>query len=180
MKGAIFISLGNFVEENFGIDVWNSFLDKLDSPNNGVYLSIENYPDEELFALVGIAAEALDLPAEKVVQTFGKYLFGQLAAKHPVFIQEGMSLKEFLISIETVIHVEVKKAYATNSLPEFDYEDLADNQLVMKYTSERKLCHLAEGLIEGAAERFNEPVEIKHPVCMHDGHDHCRLEVTIG
>ena len=50
----------------------------------------------------------------------------------------------------------------------------------MIYRSQRKLCALAEGLIEGAAEQFGETVTIRHPQCMHRGDEHCRLELTFA
>jgi len=49
----------------------------------------------------------------------------------------------------------------------------------MYYTSPRKLCFLAEGLIEGAAEQFNTKYELSHTECMHDGADRCALKIKI-
>lgn len=177
MKGTIFNSLADFVIETFGVAAWDTCVEKLNSSNQGIYTSFESYPDEELLSLVDIACEAFKLDKKEVVFGFGKYLFGKLIEKHPGFISEDMDLRAFLKSIEDVIHVEVKKTYQGSYLPSFDYEDHQENILVMNYHSKRKLCILAEGLIYGASERFNEKIEIHHPKCMHDGTDHCRLEV---
>ena len=88
-------------------------------------------------------------------------------------------MKRFLLQVDEVIHKEVKRINPDVYLPEFEYIDPAPNELIMLYRSKRKLCALSEGLIQGAANHFDTKVEIKHPVCMHDGHDHCRLEISM-
>ena len=89
------------------------------------------------------------------------------------------SLKNFLMDIENVIHKDVKRLYPETYLPVIDFEDTGDeHSLVLLYRSKRKLCALAEGLILGASDHFNVKTTINHPVCMHKGSDHCRLELT--
>jgi predicted hydrocarbon binding protein len=50
----------------------------------------------------------------------------------------------------------------------------------MGYVSHRKLCAFAEGLIEGAAEHYNEPVSIAQPTCMLRGDPACALVLQLG
>jgi predicted hydrocarbon binding protein len=89
-----------------------------------------------------------------------------------------MIFKPFLLTLDQVIHVEVRKLYSDAGLPEFKYQDENDNELVMLYRSPRKLCALAEGLMAGAAKHFNSDYQLKHDICMHNGDDHCRFELT--
>jgi hypothetical protein len=110
---------------------------------------------------------------------FGNYMLGRFADIHPEFFADHTA-KSFLKSVHDVIHVEVRKLHPDVVLPEFTYEDPADNALVMHYHSPRKLCQLAEGLIEGAAKQFDIEVSIKHDICMHDGADHCELGLVFG
>lgn len=178
MKGVIFNVLEELVIETAGMAAWNSILNKTGS--DGIYTSGESYSDDELFALVGEICIALDMPAEKVVGIFGEYLFDQLDARHPDFTANASELKSFLISVDTVIHGEVLKLYTNPNLPRFEYQDKGEKQLTMLYRSPRKLCILAEGLVRGAAKRFGNEVSIEHPVCMHNGADHCQLDVSIA
>lgn len=178
MKGVIFNVLEELVIETAGMAAWNSILNKTGS--DGIYTSGESYSDDELFALVGEICIALDMPAEKVVGIFGEYLFDQLDARHPDFTANASDLKFFLISVDTVIHGEVLKLYTNPNLPRFEYQDKGEKQLTMLYRSPRKLCILAEGLVRGAAKRFGNEVSIEHPVCMHNGADHCQLDVSIA
>lgn len=86
-------------------------------------------------------------------------------------------LFEFLKSIHDVIHKEVEKLYKTQNLPVIRCEQPGPDLLLMDYRSPRKLCHLADGLIRGAAKQFNTEVLISHDVCMHDGSDHCEFRI---
>lgn len=50
----------------------------------------------------------------------------------------------------------------------------------MDYESPRKLCAFAEGLVQGAADHFEETVVIEQPLCMNRGDAHCRLAITFN
>jgi len=176
MKGVIFNILEELVIETAGMQVWNDVLAATNS--EGIYTSGDSYPDEELFGLVGEICKALNMDLPTVVGIFGEYLFGQLDARHPMFVEQAPDLKSFLLSVDTVIHGEVLKLYQNPNLPKFAYSQHDDDTMTMHYTSPRKLCILAEGLIRGAAKRFNTDIEINHPVCMHHGADHCELKVS--
>lgn len=175
MKGVVFNILEEMVIEKCGMSTWNDILQERSL--DGVYTSAESYPDEELFSLVETISQKTEIPMATLIGAFGEFLFDGLVKKHPVFTDSEDTLKGFLKSIHGVIHMEVRKLYENPSLPHFKYEDLSDNELLMRYTSPRKLCILAEGLIRGAANYYNAQIEIDHPVCMHKGDDHCDIIV---
>jgi len=175
MKGIVFNVLEEMVIDQCGMDTWNEILQQLQVA--GIYTATESYPDEELFSLVTCISDKTQIPPETLISAFGEFLFDRLAAKYPVFIEAEPTLKGFLKSVHSVIHIEVRKLYDNPNLPDFDYEDQAANTLLMRYTSPRKLCILAEGLIRGAAKHYETDIELEHPVCMHKGADHCDLIV---
>ena len=177
MKGIVFNILNEMVEEKFGLAAWDGLLDATDL--DGVYVATETYPDEELLSLVGAAETATGIPAADLVKAFGEYMVPKFAANYPVFFEDQPNLKAFLLTVDQVIHVEVRKLYPEAGLPEFQYEDANDDELTMLYKSPRKLCSLAEGLISGSAKHFAETYQLKHDICMHKGDDHCALELKI-
>lgn len=179
MKGVIFNVLEDLVISKCGVPAWNEVLSE-NPEATGIYTASESYPDEELFGLVGSVAQKLEMSVADVVQTFGTYLFHQLAERYPMFVEQPENLREFLLSIESVIHIEVRKLYDSPNLPSFTYDESSQDQLVMHYQSPRKLCILAEGLVRGAAEYYKTPITIDHPVCMHQGADHCDLVIRFG
>ncbi len=177
MKGIVFSLLNEMVEETFGLAAWGQLLD--DTGLEGIYVATETYEDAELFALVGAAEKATGIPANELVRQFGEYMIPHFAASYPMFFEGQENLKSLLLTVDQVIHVEVRKLYQNAGLPEFNYEDLDDNELVMLYSSPRKLCSMAEGLIAGSAKHFNQKYSLDHSVCMHDGEDHCRFEIKM-
>lgn len=176
MKGMVFNQLQEFVESEHGIVVWDEALSACNLPSDGIYVSTMSYEDDELQQLVAYFSNLLNIDAGALVRLFGAFLFPRLFEMAPDEAKQAVDLKSFLLMIEDIIHVEVKKLYADANLPEFDYQD-NQQDLTMVYRSPRKLCHLSEGLIEGAALQFREEVTIKQSCCMHDGADHCSIEI---
>ena len=178
MKGIVFNLLGDMVEEKFGLEAWDGLLDAVGS--DGVFVATDTYPDQALLDLVAAASQATGIPAADLVRAFGEYMAPAFAAKYPVFFENQKSLKDFLLTVDQVIHVEVRKLYPDAGVPEFVYNDTDSNKLTMIYKSPRKLCALAEGLIQGSAAWFGETCHIQHDVCMHNGADHCELVLTFN
>jgi predicted hydrocarbon binding protein len=178
MQGVVFTLFSDCVIENFGMEVWDELLEKVSPESEGVYTSGDTYEDSELFAYVGELSNKTGVAATDLVRTFGEYMFSHLLSHMPQAVKPGMSLKDFLLTVDQVIHKEVKRLHPNSYLPEIDYENSSDEQLIMIYRSKRKLCHLAEGLIFGAAKHFKTEVSIEHPLCMHRDDDHCRLEIS--
>ena len=179
MKGIVFTTFNDMVEQEIGIDAWEKILDAVKPESQGIYTSVEDFPDSELFAMVGELSEITGTPVMELVKAFGQYLFHALAMKHPVFVEEKPNFLDFLKSIEDVIHKEVKKLYPNPNLPSLRWEQADDTSLTLFYQSPRKLCHLADGLIKGAAKQYDVDFTMDHAVCMHDGHDHCRFDIKI-
>lgn len=181
MKGIVFNILADMVIEQMGMETWDDLLEQADLPSGGAYTSGGLYDDSELFTLVGAISAHTGLPAQDLVRAYGKFAFPRLAERSPVPIEpDKMALKDFLLSLNAVIHTEVKKLYPDADLPTFGFEQPDAQTLVMVYDSHRKLCALCEGLIEGASEFFDTEVSITQPQCMHEGAENCRLVVQFA
>jgi hypothetical protein len=177
MKGIIFNLLQETVTAEFGEDTWDNLLDA--AQLDGVYTSLAHYPDEYLVKLVDAASKALNLPPDAIVRWFGVRALPILAKKYPAFFRQP-STRPFILSLNSIIHPEVRKSFPGATPPDFEFDTSSPEVLVMVYRSQRKLCALAEGLIEGAAGQFDETVHIHHPECMHRGDAACRLELSFN
>lgn len=177
MKGIIFTVFNKMVEEKFGLNVLENIINESNPPNKGAYTSGTNYPDNELISLILALSNQKKLSIDSLVFAFGQYLIFELHKKYPVFFEEK-SLKEFLISVDSIIHVEVKKIYPDAELPVFKYSSPDKNTLIMKYYSKRKMCTLAEGLINGASLICKKEYILVHDTCCKKGSDHCVFEIT--
>ena len=177
MQGSIFTAFSELVIEQQGIAAWDAMLDQVQPASEGIYTRGQQYDDDELFSLVAVLSERTGLPATDLVRAFGQFLFNKLYANLPAKVATIDNLRDFLLAVDSVIHVEVKRVHPSAYLPSFSYDETADGSLIMYYQSKRKLCHAAEGLILGAAAQFDTPINILHPECMHDGCERCKLIV---
>lgn len=175
MKGIIFNLLEEVVTAKYGADTWDALLQKANL--DGSFTTLGSYPDEQLIALVQAASEALQLPANEIVRWFGGEAIPLLAAKYPGFFAKHTSTRPFLLTLNGIIHPEVRKLYPGAATPDFDLDASSADVLVMGYRSQRKLCALAEGLVTGAATHYRETVTINHCQCMHRGDASCQMEM---
>lgn len=179
MKGIVFNVFSDLVTEKFGIETWDALIDATNPQSNAVYTSSQVYEDEELLAYVAELARITGVAAADLVRAFGTYMMYKFEKMHPEFLA-GHSAKTLLESVHGVIHIEVKKLHPDALLPTFEYESTGPKQLTMIYSSPRKLCHLAEGLIIGTGEIFSEAIDMQHTECMLKGAEKCRLELSFG
>ena len=175
MKGIVFNLLEQVVVKHHGEAAWDALLDK--TGLSGAYTSLGSYPDEEIGALVTAGSEALGKPPADILRWFGREAMPLLAGHYPAFFTPHATTRSFVASVNSIIHPEVRKLYAGAGCPHFHFEDGADGALLLGYNSSRRLCALAHGFIEGAADYFGEQVLVDHPLCMHRGDATCQLAI---
>lgn len=178
MKGIIFNLLEAVVTKAYGEKTWDDLLDA--AGLDGAFTALGNYPDEDLFKLVGAASAALNLPPNVIVRWFGVQALPLLAQKYAAFFNGHSSTRPFILTLNRVIHPEVRKLYPGAEPPNFEFDTTSPEVLILSYHSKRKLCALAEGFVEGAAAHFGETVRIEHPLCMHRGDSNCRIELSFS
>jgi len=178
MKGIVFDLLQTNVVRDHGEETWETLLDA--AGLDGVYTSLGSYPDEDLFRLVGVASAALEIPADEVVRWFGRNAMPLFADRYPELFVQHAQARPFVLTLNDIIHPEVRKLYPGAIVPEFDFDSSDPERLVMDYASPRKLCAFAEGLLHGAGDHFGEAVTIEQPLCMNRGDDHCRLVIEFS
>lgn len=178
MKGIIFNAFEGFVAQNWGDEFYESILDATELETQEPFVGPGTYPDGDLLALVATAVQKLDVPLHDALVAFGSFAFKGLVASHPAFVDKHVKLSEFLKTVDSIIHIEVRKLYPESVTPTVLVEDVDDATLRLSYHSDRKLCAVLEGLVQGAAEHFDTQVTFAHDACMHAGASTC--EYTIG
>jgi hypothetical protein len=178
MKGVVYNLLEEVVRREHGEDAWDRMLEM--SHLDGVYTSLGSYHDEEFMKLVAMASEMLETPADSVVRWFGRSALPLFADRYPQFFEPHTSTRSFVLTLNQVIHPEVRKLYPGADVPVFDFDTSSEEVLVMGYTSARKMCAFAEGLIQGAASQYGEQAVIEQPQCMIRGDEKCVLEISFS
>jgi Haem-NO-binding len=122
----------------------------------------------------------LNMDAREALRWFGRESMPVLAERYPAFFNAHTSTRPFVVSVNDIIHPEVRKIYPGADVPVFDFRNLDDGGLLMGYQSARKLCSLAQGFVEGAAAHYREPVRFEHVSCMHKGDPKCVFRISFG
>lgn len=176
LKGIVFNLLEEVIRGEQGEDVWDRLLEATEL--DGVYTSLGSYPQADLERLVAAASAMRGQPADAILRWFGAAAMPLLAARYPVFFQGHAYTQSFLLSLNDIIHPEVRKLYPGADVPQFLCQTLSRRELVMIYQSSRKLCALAEGFIAGAADHYGERVVQEQAECMNRGASRCVLHIT--
>lgn len=178
MKGIVFNLLEEAVSRDFGEATWDRLLD--DAGLDGAYTSLGSYEDAEVVRLVEVASKALQIPPADVLRWFGQRAMPLLVERFPQFFSTHASARSFLLTLNSLIHPEVRKLYPGATPPVFDFDTSDSETLVIGYNSARRLCALAEGFMQGAAAHYGEQAQVSQPACMHEGADKCVFHVRFG
>lgn len=175
MKGAVFVALQDMIMDEFDLDLWHQIIDAVGS--DGVYTATLNYDDQELMAIVGEICSRLSLSRADALRHFGRYLFNFLHRGHPMFADSKADFYSFISSIDGVIHLEVMKLDDQARPPKIEVQTRPDGDTRLLYSSERNLCHLAEGLLIGAADHFGINIELEQLCCRLEGAEVCEFRI---
>lgn len=161
MKGIVFTEFLEMVEVTFSPEIVDDIIAACDLPSGGSYTAVGTYDHSELVQLVGQLSTMTGRPVPDLVRAFGQHLFQRFVAIYPRLFAGVDSAFDFLMSIETHIHTEVRKLYADAELPSFECTVPTPNRMEMIYRSSRPFADLAEGLIIGCADHFGEQITIR-------------------
>ena len=169
MKGIVFTEFLEMVEDEFGLEVADSIIERSDLPSEGVYTSVGTYDFNEMVSLLTQLSEEVDMSVNDLLYAFGLYLFSSLGKAHPEVIQNYNSPLALLNSIEDHIHVHVRKLYPDAELPRFKILEKTDYSLSMISSSSRGLYSLAHGLIQKTFEHFQGEADVNYTLLAEDG-----------
>ena len=163
MKGIIFTEFIELVENQWGMDMVDDLIDVCDLPSGGSYTTVGTYDHGEIVQLVSALSERVDVAVPELLKIFGEHMFGRFTVLYPQFFGNGQAATafDFLESVESYIHVEVKKLYPTAEFPTFKTDRRGTNHMEMLYLSTRHLEDVAEGLIRGCLSHFEETCTIE-------------------
>lgn len=181
MKGIVFNILEALIVEKFGDETMEEIYSKVQFSGDGLpFISPVTYPDSDLYAILTFLVKKTSIPIDDLIFEFGKFMFPVFFEKYPVFFENINSPVEFLKTVNDIIHVEVKKLFEKAAPPVVEVDQLSENQIILHYYSERKLCRLLEGLLEAMALHFNQKISYIHKECMKDGADQCVYEIIFS
>ena len=177
MKGIVFTEFIEMVEDVFSPEIADQIINDTELDSDGAYTAVGTYDHHEILAMVTRLSELTSIPVGDLVQAFGKHLLNRFTELYPVFFNEVDDTFSFLDTIESHVHIEVLKLYPDAELPSFTVDHADGKTLIMSYKSSRPFAMLAQGLIKGAAEYFNEKISIEMVDLSNGKGNHARFEL---
>ena len=162
MYGMVNAAVRGLVLESFGEEAWRLIHTKADAPES--FVPMEAYDDAVTYGLVGAAVEVLELPAEKILHSFGEYWVLKVANVHYASLMstEGTSLVDFVTDLDNM-HQRIRTTFPNFQPPSFRVKVLDDEQFQLDYYSEREgLLPFVVGLMAGLAQHFDVSINIEH------------------
>lgn len=160
MKGIVFTEFLEMVETRFDPVMVDRIILAAQVPSGGAYTAVGTYDHGEMWSLLAALSKATETPVPDLLRVFGQHLFGRFVVGFPHFFAGTGSAFDFLANLNGMIHVEVRKLYPDAELPYFEVLERSASRMVLLYQSARHFADLAEGLIQGCAEHFREPLAI--------------------
>jgi predicted hydrocarbon binding protein len=176
MHAVVHLELKQYVEARHGAATWRGIFARSAVP---LSTGVGPYRDEEVRAVIEALAERTRTSPEAVLEDFGRFLAPALIGLYPNLIPREWRTLDVLEHAEEAIHRVVRAQSPAAHPPALQCRRLADNEAVILYSSSRKLCALAKGIIVGVASHYGEQVNLVETSCMHRGDLSCRLVIRL-
>ncbi|MEY4565388.1 MAG: hypothetical protein RLY14_358 [Planctomycetota bacterium] len=176
MHGLIIVQIQKFAQQTIGAQKWRAALEEAGLEGSS-FSAGSVYDDSQALGLVVLAAQTLGAPVDEVVESFGRFLATELIRLYQRVIKPEWKTLEIIENTETFIHSAVRAGNPGAAPPVLDAIRISDNELHLLYSSDRKLCRLAIGIIKGLADHFQEIIEIYQDSCMNEGAAFCSFRL---
>ena len=177
MHGMIMDMLQRYVVTKLGADTWTALRQQA-GVGNKTYFPVVDYEDSETLLLVKTASDMTGLPVSAILEDFGVFIAADLYELASPLIDRQWKTLDFLENIENVIHKMVRIHWKAHP-PVLKFERTGPDSISLIYTSKRKMCHVAIGIVKGLAKQYNEQVIVSEPQCMLRGAAACHLNFQV-
>ena len=166
-----------YLGERFGTSFLATYRAAIGETVANLPLANRLYDDEVLLVGVGEAHKLLQMPVETLLREYGRYfiingLTGHLCA---YILTNVHSARDLILAMRDA-HARLRRTLDGLVPPLFEYEQPSmTNEVILLYDSPRQLCTVLLGAIEGAAQRYDERVQVQEMSCMKHGAPVCRM-----
>lgn len=181
MKGHIFNLLEQFIEETAGPEALDEILAACQFTGDGIFVRPGNYPDEDLVEIVNHAVARLGITVEEAHGAFGQWIFPHLADLVPPEMTKRDHPKDFLMELDRVHEVELKKLWPDAKPPTFHCEDTGPDTMVIRYDSPREMFDLMDGVLRSVEQFYGLAMTWERRLSDGpDGHRVADYDLTFG
>ncbi|XP_055923667.1 guanylate cyclase soluble subunit beta-1 [Eupeodes corollae] len=156
MYGFVNYALELLVLKHFGESIWEQIKKKAMVSMEGQFLVRQIYDDEITYNLIGAAVEILNIPADDILELFGKtfFEFCQDSGYDKILQVLGATPRDFLQNLDA-LHDHLGTLYPGMRAPSFRCTE-KDGTLRLHYYSERPgLEHIVIGIVKAVASKLH-------------------------
>lgn len=179
MHGIIFAELKKFVGTRLGDGAWDNLM-RESGLGAKVYLAAASYPDTDAVALVTTASRITGLPAMALLEDFGEFIVPDLVQMYGALLDPTWRTLDTIEKTENTIHSVVRMRNKGAEPPQLKVTRTGPDEVVLEYSSARKMCGVAKGISRGLAKHFGERIVIDEKSCMHQGAPRCDISIRKG
>jgi predicted hydrocarbon binding protein len=177
VHGLIHVELERFARARLGDPAWDAAVAHAGLTGKE-FLPTGQYPDADALALVVSLASGAGAGPQALLEQFGEALVPPLLATYGDLVDPAWGTIELVGNTEALIHTVLRATDEAARPPLLRTSVRGQDQIVVIYASERRMCGVAKGIIRGLATHFGENVEIDEESCMLTGAGACKLAVT--
>ncbi len=141
------------------------------------YLPSGVYDDAEAVGLLQSMADGVGMPLPGMLGRFGDFIAPHLVKVAGSLVDPSWRTLDLIEHTESLIHAMVRAAKPGAEPPVLETVRVAPDELHLVYSSRRRLCALATGLMHGMAKHFGETLAIDETSCMLHGDPFCAFTV---
>ncbi|HEX2914639.1 MAG TPA: heme NO-binding domain-containing protein [Chloroflexia bacterium] len=177
MHGIIFAELKNFIDQKWDKGLWQQVLNDA-GLGARLYLAIADYPDEEIYAIVNAGCRRTGMEPTAFLEAFGENIVPPLLRTYAGLIKPEWKTLDFLEYTENNFHRFVTKKHGAHP-PKLVATRPGKDEVVINYSSHRRMCAFASGIAKAVARHYQETVTVSHLSCMHRGDAVCLISVKL-
>ena len=180
MHGLIFFYLQKFANvAAAGSTSWQGVRASL-ATSTAKYLPSGVYPDVDAVRIITTIAEMSGRSLPAILEEFGQFLAPHLLKVAGTHVDPSWRTLDLIEHTELIIHAMVRQTTPGAAPPVLETVRESPDELHLIYTSARRLCPLAVGLMRGIAAHYGETITIKEPSCLLRGDPFCSFVIEQG
>jgi hypothetical protein len=177
MNGLLIGVLKRWIETAHGSAAWDIALVRARLPGR-IFAPGEQYPLDDIRRVFEAIGAILDQPVENVLEDFGTELSLELVKWAGTTCDPTWDTLTLLERTEEAMHQAVRQTPLNLQPPRIETQRTNLRTLVVRYRSQRGLCHCARGVIRGLAVLKQESLRVTELSCTLKGDPVCAFEVT--
>jgi len=172
MYGLVNKALQEMIVDRYGNAKWEE-IRKASGIEQQFFTTMECYPDEVTYKLVGSACSVLGMSSDEIMRSFGGYWFQVAKVGYKEMLDfAGDNFVDFIKNLDNM-HARIGLIFTGFRPPSFKCTEVTDSSLRLHYYSERPgLSPLVEGLLAGVGKHFSLKVDAVLDKSRAGGADH--------